>query len=787
MAALTLTTESYFDKVLGAWQGKSAGITLGAGIRGQLVPSRLNYYSPVPGQPASSVGLDFSLVWLNALEQSGSEISPADLRRAWNDNLDYTQDEFGYALLNLKRGLPPPSSGSHNNWFRHSTGAVLRADIWAMVAPGNPQVAAAFAWHDASIDHAEEGVWAAMFIAAVGSASFFLRDPLPLITIGLAMIPKTCRTARAVKTALAAAQKGASWMEARESVQHEVGNKNFSDAPQNVGFISIGLLFGASGFGESLCGAVNCGYDTETVGGALGAILGIQEGAIALPQDWVRPLGDVIIPGNGMRSLIAPVSLQEVAKRTATIGVQIASVKCPDIDIADAERAAFAPTPFEETSLPVPPPPANTPPAPLSAVDFVEFTAPPPATVIESEPAALSEAMTVSSEALKDSLIIAKSRDDIPVTPEESAAVRDFFDAPTFDSIPKEAMPPKPTAEPEVPDFAPQAVSEAEPVPLVAEESQAFDSAVNHSLNPDPMGAIAWADSSLVKPLLVTPPNSFSRSVGNYDILIDLGDAPVISHLSAKTLAVTIVNRGAEAFSGKISLLAPHGWQVSAPSSFGQRQYIAGANGTLRAEYRIFAPEGQGKIEIANSLVVRLTPDSGGASLEGQFVMLGASCWWTVGVFANFDGEGFDRSYLPEDRPGLNESYIAKSLQSVKWEKNAQIESVLDLEPLFRGSSGVCYGQTILRCPQTRDAKLTVSTNSGVKVWLNGTLALRRHQRGVFRPTLGDENWTADVTLSYGDNPVMVKWVRGSEPFQFSLTVSDRNGRALPEIGNTSW
>src|SRR5579859_1203390 len=305
MEALTLTLDTYRDKVFGGWQGKSVGITFGATQRGQLVPGRGNYYNPVPGQPAASVALDFPLVWLQTLEATGPDVAPEDLAVAWLEHLDYSQDEFAYAALNLRRGLPPPASGAHSNWFKHATGGVMRADLWALIAPGAPQVAAAYAYHDAKIDHCEDGLWAAMFLAALGSAAFFLSDPVVLLTIGLAMIPRTCRTARAVKTAIAAWQRAAGWLEAREAVQHEVGSKDFTDVPQNIGFITLGLLYGFNDFGRALCAAVNCGYDSEVVGGMLGAVLGIQRGSSGLPQDWMRPIGDLIIPGLELRDFEA--------------------------------------------------------------------------------------------------------------------------------------------------------------------------------------------------------------------------------------------------------------------------------------------------------------------------------------------------------------------------------------------------------------------------------------------------------------------------------------------------
>ena len=99
----------------------------------------------------------------------------------------------------------------------------------------------------------------------------------------------------------------------------------------------------------------------------------------------------------------------------------------------------------------------------------------------------------------------------------------------------------------------------------------------------------------------------------------------------------------------------------------------------------------------------------------------------------------------------------------------------------------MCYGQTILRSPTMREARLVANTNSGVKMWLNGALVLRRFNREPFRPLLGSGPWAADVTLRAGDNALLVKWVRGTEPYEFSLTVSDRFGRGLPEIGNTTW
>ena len=810
MAALTLTVDSYRDRVLGGWLGKSIGVTLGTSMRGQLVPGRFNYYSPVPGQPAAGPAIDFPLVWLEVLETAGPDATPEDFAVAWLEHLDYNQDEFGYAAINLRRGLPPPSSGAHSNWFKTSSGGVMRADLWAMVAPGNPQLAAAYAYHDAKLDHCEDGIWAAMFVAAIGSAAFFLLDPLTLLTIGLAMIPRTCRTARGIKAALAAVQRGATWLEARESVQHEVGHKNYSDVAQNMGFFTIGLFYGNRDFGASLCAATNCGYDAETVGGALGAVLGIQRGKSALPDPWTQPVGDIIIPGIGLRGVALPPSLSDVAGRTAAVGMRITLERSPDVSISDEVVLPTLPD-----SLP--PDAATTAGISTDVISGANVSTTEPVTASASsvgapqdvtrgiQPLTPLEPLEISDPTIRP--LIPEFSEAPPPPP--SASYLEF--APLLGTAPQESSPvTEPDSNPvnvqAVSETAPadsgaasllagvdrQVVSEAQPMLLTPDPLDANNLiSAGATPLPDPVSAIAWADSAMVKPLLVTPPHSYLSHAGGLesgiDVVMNAGENPTISYNVIRSLSFTLLNRGSEPFSGRITVLAPAGWQISCSANLGQRQFIAANTGLLRMDFNLRVIEGQGRIDIANALTVRLTPEAGGTAMEAEFLLLGAACWWTVGPFVNFDGEGFDKSFSPEDRPGLQESYVTRIQNAARWERLSCPETSMDLEGVFKNSSGVCYGQTNLRSRIAREARIVANTNSGVKIWLNGVLIVRRMHRETFRPTLGGGPWSADVTLRAGDNPLMVKWVRGSEPYEFSLTVSDRLGRGLPDVGNTSF
>ena len=103
---------------------------------------QLTYYPELPDGPLENDDLDLQLVWLHALEQYGPFLTARELGQEWLDHVFFPYDEYGYALANLRRGLLPPVSGAFNNPFADCMGSPIRSEIWAMVAPGLPDVAA---------------------------------------------------------------------------------------------------------------------------------------------------------------------------------------------------------------------------------------------------------------------------------------------------------------------------------------------------------------------------------------------------------------------------------------------------------------------------------------------------------------------------------------------------------------------------------------------------------------------------------------------------------------------
>jgi ADP-ribosylglycohydrolase len=323
MSVSVLNERDYYRIVYGGWLGKNIGGTLGAPVEGAKELLELAFYPKLPDGPLENDDLDLQLVWLHALEQYGPGLTSRELGQEWLEHVFFPFDEYGYALANLRRGLIPPVSGSFNNPFADCMGSPIRSEIWAMAAPGAPEVAAYYAYQDAIVDHAGgEGVYGEMFFAAVESAIFCEKNRDRLIEIGMAFLPAESRTYKALADLLRWHSEGKSWTEARSLILEYHGRDNFTDAPQNIAFTILGWLYGED-FEDALLKAVNCGYDTDCTAATLGAILGMLLGPEGLPDNWVKPVGDRVVVSPPIKGFPAPKDLDELTRRTIRMGKRI--------------------------------------------------------------------------------------------------------------------------------------------------------------------------------------------------------------------------------------------------------------------------------------------------------------------------------------------------------------------------------------------------------------------------------------------------------------------------------
>lgn len=303
------------DKIIGCYNGKNIGGTLGAPFEGPRQINDVSFYvqKDIEGNPPPNDDLDLQIVWLNAAERYGANVNHEILAEYWLTYIYPNWSEYGTGKANLKRGFNPPVSGRLENVYKGSCGSFIRSEIWACLAPAHPEIAAVYAYHDSVVDHADEGVYGEVFCAAVQSAAFTENDIRKLLKIGLSYVPENCAVARAVKTVTDCYDGGLTWLEAREKLFKEVPGSfglqtlpvgswtetDFTataglDAPNNIGIAVLGLLYGEGDFGKSICTAVNCGEDADCTAGFIGALYGIIYGNENIPEKWSGVLNGVI-------------------------------------------------------------------------------------------------------------------------------------------------------------------------------------------------------------------------------------------------------------------------------------------------------------------------------------------------------------------------------------------------------------------------------------------------------------------------------------------------------------
>ncbi|WP_158908446.1 ADP-ribosylglycohydrolase family protein, partial [Rectinema subterraneum] len=332
------------DKVLGCWLGKNAGGTLGEPWERKFGVDEMfdvHWYSHIPEGGIPNDDLELQLIWFQALKERGPGITAWDLAEYWLDCVMYNFDEYGLSKANLKRGLVPPISGWHNNWFKNCMGSPIRSEIWACIAPGEPRIAAKYAFEDALCDHAGgESVFGEVFNAVLESCAFFESDKYRLIELGLASIPESCLTSRSIRDAWDMHKKGIDWREARNILKDRYSIPLAQYSPVNMGFQIIGLLYGED-FGDAICKAVDCGWDTDCTAATVGAILGIIEGASRLPEKWIKPLGYNIstnLRTGGIRNLRAPTDINELTDQVCAEAKRVLKFWDAEVAIEDASE-----------------------------------------------------------------------------------------------------------------------------------------------------------------------------------------------------------------------------------------------------------------------------------------------------------------------------------------------------------------------------------------------------------------------------------------------------------------
>ncbi|MFE1049718.1 ADP-ribosylglycohydrolase family protein [Streptomyces olivaceus] len=261
------------------WNRRSAPTSLAENIDGMPEDDDLNY----------------PLLNLLLLRRHGRSFTTADVARVWLDELPagrtFTAERAAYR--NLLTGVEPPETARRHNPFREWIGALIRADVHGWTNPGDPAAAAAQAHRDAVLTHTANGVYAAMFAAAViATAAAGAADVHACLRAGLTVVPDGSRLAAAVRQAvrLAAAHADFDTVVDELHAAHSPAHHWVHSVP-NTALIAAALTHADGDFTGSVARAVSGGWDTDSNGATAGCVAGLLAGSpAALPEHWTAPL-----------------------------------------------------------------------------------------------------------------------------------------------------------------------------------------------------------------------------------------------------------------------------------------------------------------------------------------------------------------------------------------------------------------------------------------------------------------------------------------------------------------
>lgn len=309
------------SRLRGAWLGRTVGNTLGKPIEG-LPRREVELYLRAAGQwpqtgypalldplpagvshlhesaPYSSAGLftdvprdddiDWTILGLHLIERYGRDLRTEDIETEWLDRIPFTQTFTAEraAYRNLIHGLHAPETAIVDNPYREWIGALIRADIFGYVHPGDPAAAAHLALVDARLTHVKNGIYGETWAAALVSAAFAFDEAADALRVARRFVPDRSRLAEALDGIADVHRSGASATEALDWIDRELGHYNWVHTIHNAAAIAAGLLWGTD-FTTSVALTIAAGRDTDSSGATIGSVYGALHGDGSIPAELV--------------------------------------------------------------------------------------------------------------------------------------------------------------------------------------------------------------------------------------------------------------------------------------------------------------------------------------------------------------------------------------------------------------------------------------------------------------------------------------------------------------------
>jgi ADP-ribosylglycohydrolase len=362
--------QDYAERAYAAVLGKLIGVYLGRPFEGWTYQRIIDELGPIGNYVHERLACPLvvtdddvagTFTFIRALEDHGArpDISSREIGKTW---LNYIVENRAIlwwggngnstehtAWLNLKRGIEAPESGSiavNGQAVAEQIGAQIFIDGWAIVAPGNPSLAARLAEQAAKVSHDGTAVDAAKLWAAMEAEAFVSRDVERLIDIGLEHIPASSPIAKLVADIRQWRRQYSDWRDTRQAIEARYGYDKYPGnchVVPNHALMIMTLLYEPADFSRAQTIVCTSGWDTDcnagNVGCLMGAMLGL--GGIEAGRDWRGPIADrmLISSADGGGAINDAV---RISARLVDLGRKLAGQQ-PQIAPKDGAQFHFSP------------------------------------------------------------------------------------------------------------------------------------------------------------------------------------------------------------------------------------------------------------------------------------------------------------------------------------------------------------------------------------------------------------------------------------------------------------
>jgi hypothetical protein len=328
---LTMTATEYEDRVRAAWYGQIAGTLMGFAFEHRAAATAT--VDKIPDQ-FETIPVDddwyYEMVAVRAFERFGIGMTAAQLGEQWQLNSAGAWGSSEQARLLLARGVRAPDTGHpryNRLWF--TIGPQFSADVYGMITPGMPNVAARIAREYGHVNGYAEGADGAVFMAGMVSLAFVETDARQIVRKAARLIHPSSPYRQALDLVVTAADAGASAESVAAAVEDRwhIEYPATNNAVANGALVAMAVWFGGGDWLQTINHAFQAAdyTDADCNAANAGAVVGAMKGTKGLPPWLIDRLEDRITGDTLGGVTLTPAvdeSLAELAKRTAAIGRQ---------------------------------------------------------------------------------------------------------------------------------------------------------------------------------------------------------------------------------------------------------------------------------------------------------------------------------------------------------------------------------------------------------------------------------------------------------------------------------